>query len=264
MRLLVFDTETSMNKKLNEIVQLAYVIAESGKEKQGKSIYFKPEYPCLSRATVCHGLTNSFLSGQRDIKESLLEALTPFVEGTEETVFSAFNISFDLEVIENNVKEHLGGEFRRPKYWFDAMRLARHLIPEDEIGTYSLDAVYFYLKTKLLGESEELVLEEIGKMRSTHDALVDVEMTLEVINILTKEAIRLGKCVGNLVSLCEFANSDMIIYRWPFGEHYDKPIQEVLDTDMQYARWFLGKTQMHEKYRDLLYTIKQIISRRTQ
>ena len=95
--ILFFDTETTgINRSLDRVVQLAWIVADfDGEIFTRKSYIIKPEdFYIPSRASAIHGITNEIANKRGDYLEDVLNELITDSEDVE--VLVAHNASFDI------------------------------------------------------------------------------------------------------------------------------------------------------------------------
>jgi uncharacterized protein (DUF3820 family) len=119
-----------------------------------------------------------------------------------------------------------------------------------EIGGYSLNAVYC-----MLANNDEAVIDKLFKIRSTHDALVDVKLTAWILKRMMKH---LNKTT--LIEMSEYLTLPTIVEEIPFGKYKGSLIIDVLETDSQYLRWITREASLKTKYPDLIYTINKLLT----
>lgn len=238
------DTETTANTR-NEPIEISYiaVIPDARMEIQK---YLKPEEPCLPCATVVHGLSEKFLSEQIPIADGLEEATIDLFNNIESYAIIGYNVEFDTTVINSACSHYLDKEYN-PSCVIDVMKIAKKMIPINEVGKYSLDAVYNYLMPDKL--------EELLEKRSSHSALVDCDLTRQVFRKLLPMAFPDSK--PSLTEIMEYANAPIIIDVWPFGKHKGVPIEKVMASDKQYANWFMYKADFRDSWADLVFTLRE-------
>jgi len=243
MKKVFLDTETTANTK-NEPVEISYIVCETYDKEFQK--YIKPVELCMPSAVVVHGITQDMLDHQGiDIKTNFIESVKELLDNQDTYCIIGYNTDFDIEVINSVCKEYLNVEYK-PKHSIDIMKLARKFIPANEIGGYSLDAVYYYLLPNQLTY--------LLKSRSTHSALVDCRLTKEVFNTIVFKIF--GDSNKPLEDIIKFSNEPFILEIWPFGKHKSKTISDVYTYDKQYIQWFMTKCDFRDSWSDLVYTLR--------
>lgn len=247
-RLLVLDCESTAGGQTPgcEPIQISWTISD---DDDVRTFKMKPNSPVLPCSTVIHGLTQADVDKLAPIETVLPKVHEQFAKDiTPETVVTAYNTSFDFELIHSAFETYLEKKFK-PKNQFDVLRLARKLISIDATGNHRLDTVFYFLFPDKLSYLTEMR----GKQ---HEADADVIVTEQVIGCLWELAEEtVGKQLA-VAGLADFTNAPMLLDNWPFGKHYGEPIVDVLKNDGQYVDWFMKQSWIDEKP-DLVYTIQQ-------
>lgn len=247
-KLLLLDCESTAGGQTAgcEPIQISWTITD---DDDLRTFNMKPNSPVLPCSTVIHGLTQKDVEAYAPIEEVLPKVYEQFQKDIDEnTYITAYNTSFDFELIHSAFDVYLEKQFK-PRKQFDVLRLARKLISVDATGNHRLDTIFYYLFPDKLNYLLE--------MRGTkHDADADVIVTEQVLFGLWEAAEEVAGKKLTLAKVAQFANSPMLMDKWPFGKHYGEPIEEVLKTDPQYVSWFLKQSWADEKP-DLVYTIEQ-------
>ena len=239
------DTETTANTK-NEPIEISYIgiIPDGQFEVQ---TYLKPVEPCLPCALAVHGLSDDFLSDKESITTGLEDTTKQLLDNQDKYCIIGYNVQFDIDVINAACMEYIDKRYK-PSCYIDVMKIAKKLIPHDDVGGYSLDAVFLYLF--------RAELEYLLKARESHSALVDCELTRKIFKALVKKAF--PEKVPNLEGIMKYTEAPMIIEKWPFGKHRGDLVEKVVNADSQYVKWFLLKAEasFREGYPDLVHTLR--------
>ncbi len=248
MNILIFDTETTglIDADMIEFASLCL----NGDATQDISYKVKPTKPILPSSTVIHGVTQEEANTYDEpevvipsIYEYLLSIPTPLC-------FVGHNINYDIDIVNRAFIKYIGHEFK-PKIVIDTIRLAKKLIPFDEIGGYNLDAVFYYLfPTKL---------KDLFKMRAIHNAMNDCDLTQYVLIALKTKYDSNNEKVSNWEEFIEYVNKpiDLSENEWTFGKH--KGIK-FKNTPRSYITWCLNSDFGRDpKNCDIVYTLKKIV-----
>lgn len=245
-----FDCETQSVKDPYP-VQIAIVVKELG-----SSLYqdmftqlIKPIMPLCPAAVAVHGITNDVANLFPKGKESYEQFRTFLAKKVNPQTKYALghNIKFDIDTLDNFVAmqtDEVSGFM--PEKQIDTIRLARKLIPEEEIGGYSLDACWYYLFRDI---------DSLKENRATHDALIDVKLTCEVFEELVKRIPdkRTSLEVDTLENIYRFCLQPMLLEKFPFGKHRGEAFEEV---PISYINWFM-KASFRDEWPDVVHTIQQ-------
>ena len=168
-RLVVFDTETTgLIVEDDDIIQLAAIEVINGEKMRTFNVYLNTNRS-LNDSQKVHGITVEFLS-QHGINRK--EALLSFLSFLENSTMVAHNISFDYEILRNNlVREGISTDLTSVKQ-FDTLELTRRLFPM--FHSYKLEKIINYLNIE-------------GK--NTHNAIDDVEATVNLLSVLNQKSM---------------------------------------------------------------------------
>ena len=209
-----------------------------------------PGIPIMPSAVVIHGVDQKSVENYPPIAESINAAYTFFQKSIKPcTVLSAYNAPFDFEVIDRAFTKYLEKSFK-PKHKLDILRLARKLIPFEEIGGYKLDAVFYYLFPDRL--------HELLKTRSIHSGAKDVKLEEEVLDGLWGLAEKKKNTELDLDEIVSFANEPEWVEKWPFKKGKGLSVEEIVKKDPEYVNWFLRQPWAKESAPDLVYTVLSI------
>ena len=244
-KLLIIDCETTAGGSGSdvELFEVAFL------DEEVSTFQMCPNKPILPSATVIHGCTNEDVKSYRPIEDVIQEVYAYLRKTiTPATCVTAYNTSFDFEVIDRAFKEYLGKSFA-PKNTFDTLRLAQKIVPVERTGNHRLDTIFYYLFPD--------ELKWLLSSRNSHSADTDVDITSRVISGLWErlEVVE-QKSFATIQEVCDYTNAPLLLSIWPFGKHRGDLIKDVLKTDSQYVSWFM-KQDWCEDSPDLLYTIKK-------
>jgi len=253
MNIIVFDTETTglVDADLIELACVYRKDVDTGKEcEQVSNVTFrmKPSSKILPASTVVHGITPDIASEFEDPAIVLKQVLSFFREFSKPTVFVAHNILYDNDIMNSAFMKYENIGFD-PKMSIDTLRFAKKMIPQDEIGGYKLDAVFYYLFPKSLSW--------LFKNRSEHDALTDCKITYKILMEL-KSALN-AKMDKEMTweDVIDYVNApiDMSNDLWAFGKHKGVLIK---DTPSGYVNWCLSSEFGSDpKNADIVYSLKK-------
>lgn len=230
---LVLDTETTGHAPDGgDMIQLAVANPDGPDFNE----HCCPARPVLPAATAVHGvsaavaaefqpvrqLSNSFAIYRKNVRFD-----TRYIVG--------HNIKFDVDVVKRALDFDITNTI-------DTLRMAKKLIPIEEIGGYSLDAVAVYLMPDNL--------DNLFHLRASHDALNDCKLTGAVFDMLCDLALKQGHIsdVDNTQEVADFVLQPSRLDAWPMGKHKGKP----LDIDAGYAKWYLRQSNLDP---DIVYTL---------
>src|SRR3989344_7695394 len=161
-KLIFFDTETTGNRELDVLCQIAYK-----SESESFVGLYKPSIKIPPEASAVHHITNKMVADKPSFSESGdKEKIKSLFEDTNNIVV-AHNATFDLMMVKKEGIE--------PKNFICTLRVARHLDKEEKIERYNLQYLRYLL--------------EIEIDAAAHDALGDV-LVLEKLFIYLKNKMQ--------------------------------------------------------------------------
>ncbi len=221
-----FDVETTgLSQKEDFIIQLSMIkIDQSFSKIDNKSWYIKPvhKYEIKSTAIEKHGITKEFLEENGVNLKDIAQEILDFIEGCDFLTYNgnSFDIGFlykDLKIVGYDLN-------MEGRTCYDAFLLYKMMYPS------TLEAVY----KRCTGKDLE----------GAHNAINDVEATIEVYKYLRELNIDVDESTFNIVSP-EGSIRKIIIdgvesLVFSFGKYKDDEFLSVYDKDPQYVKWFLG------------------------
>lgn len=249
--LLIIDTETTASGDApgNEPIQISWKCIGKSAAEEDETFLMCPESPCLPGCSVIHGYSQKDINTFEPIKVALERVWNTLTLYPSDIIVCGYNVDFDISIIHNALKKYLGKAFQ-PQNRIDVLRLARRLLEEKQLGNFRLDTVYYYLYPHRLSY--------LQKARQSHNATVDVELTLAILHELWGRAEeRNGKVLG-IFDLLAFCNAPSILTEWPFGKHKGRLVKDVLEKDSGYVDWFMNKCDFTSSWPDLVHTIKTL------
>jgi DNA polymerase-3 subunit epsilon len=238
--LVILDLETTgTNTKEDWIVQFAGVrIFADGRERETLVRLVKPKIPIPEAATAVHHITDEMVASAPTFPE-LCPEIERFLEGAD---LGGYNVlSYDLPLLRTEM-ERCGRRLTLVgRRVVDGMTIFKHFERRD-LGS----ALRFYCGTE---------------HTTAHDALGDVEATIEVIQAqldryssIPKDLIGLDKLSrGNRIT----PDSEIVwsndVPCMGFGKHRGTPLQEMVKKHEGYLRWILKS--------DFSYDVHDVISK---
>lgn len=221
-----FDVETTgLSQKEDFIIQLSMIkIDQSFNKIDGKSWYIKPvhKYEIKTTAIEKHGITKEFLEENGVSLKDIAQEILDFIEGCDFLTYNgnSFDISFlykDLKLVGYDLN-------MEGRTCYDAFLLYKMMYPS------TLEAVY----KRCTGKDLE----------GAHNAINDVEATIEVYKYLRELNVDVDESTFNIVSP-EGSVRKVIIdgvesLVFSFGKYKDDEFLSVYNKDPQYIKWFLG------------------------
>ena len=259
MNMLIFDTETTgiENAELIEFGGLHFDVGYRSHNLSDqvllieKRFKMRPEQRILPVSTVIHGITQDRADEWESCSKVIPELHDFLTSNTDnKTIFVGQNINYDIDVLNSAFKKYGLSEINF-NLTIDTRRLAKQFIPKDDIGGYSLDAIYYYLFPERL--------DKLFDKRSIHSAVTDCWLTYDVLMELKKrmDIDWLKTDYHTWEQLCEISAKpfDLSDETWPFGKHKGMKFK---DTPSSYIKWCLtSEFKDDPKNADIIYTLKK-------
>jgi len=231
----IIDTETH-DKNEPEVIQVSLITSQG----ESYNAFARPKSKVKPAATVVHGIPNNEAQDfpqKEETSAELQKVLTKLYETHERPIYCiGHNISFDINALDNLLPRFA------PKNTICTMSCATRMLPINEIGGASLDAVHYYFYENIV---------RLKELRIKHDALVDVKLTEE----LLVKFIELAPD-GTIDSLYEFSKIPIELQEWPMGKYKGQKLDPFDSNQNSYCHWLIKQDWAEEKYSDLLYTIE--------
>jgi DNA polymerase III epsilon subunit-like protein len=219
-RFILGDTETTDAGKTAKVCEIAWVeVDEDLNIIDSQHSLIDPQARISATASGIHGITNIDVADAPTMAEFFEHIYGRRLTG--DIVFMAHNVKFDLRFFEPFVDNLVGT--------LCTLRLARRLLTEAE--NHKLPTLMYQFGLER-GES--------------HSADGDVRTTLDLLRLLKQKA---GL---PLIALADLSTTPLLVERWPFGKHKDKP----LTFDKGYVNWALKN--MTELDEDLRWSLEQV------
>ena len=236
---IILDTETTGTDEEDRVIQLGYMVLGT-KKIEVHNEFCSSDIPIKFGAMEVHGITPDMLEGKAECVQTqaykrLLELNTP------ENYLIIHNAPFDIKMLEKE-----GFETRMKV--IDTLRVARHLMPEEEAHRLQ----YFRYKMGLYKE-EQKEADALGIEVKAHDAIGDVlvlKLFLSKLKKIVQEKFPNENPVEKMVDL---TNMPILVTSFRFGKYKGKTLEEVVREDAGYLRWMLKS--MDNLDDDLRYSI---------
>lgn len=161
--IVVFDTETTgLNVFEDDIIEIAAMRIRNGViVGEPLDLYIETNRPILKKLgdvdNPLYELYHSKLN--RGELLSPQEALQRFLDYLGNAVLLGHNVNFDYNILDNNLRRHLGLSMReRPNRHFDSLKLMRLL--EGNLASYKLESLLE--RFNLVGENSHRAIDDVG------------------------------------------------------------------------------------------------------
>ena len=239
-----FDVEaTGLNVIRDRIVQIAIIkFSKKGNERTELSMMINPGIPISEEAMQVHGITPKMLANKPTFQQ-VSKKLFDFIGNAD---LAGYNSNrFDIPMLME--------EFARVGMELDVSR--RRLI--------DVQRVFYKMEPRTLRAALRFYCDK--KIENAHDALADVEATIEVFKgqLERYNGVDLADEDGNIIEapiknnmqvIHDFTNdlktidatqrlkynqNGVVVFN--FGKHVGKPVAETLHKDRQYYNWIMNK-----------------------
>ena len=180
------DTETTgLSEKKHGLVQVAIVYEEQGMIKDKKVFNMNPDdVEFAPKALEINGLTEEVIRSfphfdqvQKDIKCFLNKYIDPY-DKNDKAYFGAYNADFDKKFMEALWKKC------NDNYFYSYFIPGVTIDPYKVLGIFESMGLKFYPDRKLFNVAESLNIPvDESKL---HDAMYDIELTIQVYNVIKK------------------------------------------------------------------------------
>lgn len=233
-----FDLETtSVDTETARIVEIACIKVFPNGTKETKTTLINPEIPIPQECIDIHGITDEMVKDKPTFKQ----IATSLREWFKDCDLGGYNSnSYDIPLLSAElVRAGLESIDWNPNL-LDAFSLYRHLFPN------TLSDVFERLTGK--------------ELENSHSALFDIEATIEIADILTKDLEQQTTEEIDLMLQADKLRFDLAgklykdeegVVRWNFSKNKDKPVLE----DKGFCNWFLGQgfpKESKDKLKDIL------------
>ena len=240
---ILFDTETTGNQEEDRIIQVGAMIIDANGKVEVFDELCSTVLPIKIKAMVIHGITPNLIEGKGIFTETnfykTLQSLN-----NQENYLIAHNIPFDMGMME---KEGFVSQIRI----IDTLRVARHLLPEQESKALQ------YLRYALeLYKEEQDEADKYNITIKAHDAIGDVLIMKLLLSKLVAIAKEQFPDVNPMLKMEELTKTPIFIETFAFGKHKGKKISDVCDSDIGYINWMQKSMDLDT---DMKYTLDKIM-----
>ena len=236
---IILDTETTGTEEEDRVIQLGYMVL-GAKKIEVHNEFCTTQVPIKFGAMEVHGIIPDMLEGKTEcIKTKAYQRLLEL--NTPENYLIIHNAPFDIKMLEKE-------GFETKMKVIDTLRVAKHLLPEEEAHRLQ----YFRYKMELYKE-EQKEANALGIEVKAHDAIGDVlvlKLFLSRLRKIVQEKFPNENPVEKMVDL---TNTPILVSSFRFGKHKGKTLQEVAKEDAGYLRWMLKSMENLDE--DLRYSI---------
>jgi len=236
---IILDTETTGTDEEDRIIQLGYMVL-GAKNIEVHNEFCSTDIPIKFGAMEVHGITPEMILDKPTCVQT--EAYKRLLAlNSSENYLIIHNAPFDIKMLE---KEGFETKMRV----IDTLRVAKHLLPEEEAHRLQ----YFRYKMGLYKE-EQKEAEKLAIEIKAHDAIGDVLVLKLLLSRLKKILQEQFPNENPVEKMVDLTNTPILITSFKFGKHKGKTLQEVAREDAGYLRWMLKN--MDNLDEDLRYSI---------
>lgn len=246
MKFVLLDTETTGAGEPDRIIQLGYMVLESGKPTAVFDAFCSTEVPIGVGAMEVHHITPEMIEGKPKCSET--EAYQNLLAlNAPENYLIIHNAPFDLGMLEKE-----GFECRMKL--IDTLRCARHVFDEEEAHR-----LQYFRYMMALYKDEEAEAEKLGITVKAHDAIGDVLTLKQFLSPLKQRVLERFPNDNPLEKMVELTN-EPVFFKGPmrFGKHKGKTLFEIAAEDRGYLEWMVEKMESLEG--DLRYSVQRVLN----
>lgn len=229
--LAVIDTEgTSAIPAESKVVEVAFALLNESLEVQGQfASLVNPECAIPPSASAVHHIVDADVANEPKFNELCLESM---FSDEEAVVFVAHNAQYDKTVL--------------PPYqkypWLCTLRLARHLLPDED--SHALQTLRYSLSLPVK------LPDGMQMHRAEADVVVATELLKHLLHVY-REQQGVQEEYLNIHDVIAFAAQPIMYKKMPFGKHRGELISNI---PRSYLQWALAN--MTDLDPDLRYTFK--------
>lgn len=208
------DTETTGVEESDRLIEVAYATTIPSTDKNGLKICYKENLfntnvPINPIASTVHGYAKWHIQNKDFFKGS--EEYEELIKLNKEgAIFIAHNSPFDLNMLE---KEGISWNVENV---IDTLRVARHLIKDEEIKSHSLQYLRYFFELDLMDEYQKLKkIMNLNEVRP-HTALSDIFILMLFVEFLMQ---RYGISIENMLKL---SKTPILYKKINFGNVFEK------------------------------------------
>jgi len=240
---ILLDTETTGAGDNDRIIQLGYIVL-GAKEVEVHNEFCSSEVPIDFGAMEVHGITPEMIETKPKCVETT--AYKRLLElNIDENYLIIHNAPFDIGMLEKE-------GFKTNMKVIDTLRVARHLLPDEEAHRLQ----YFRYKMGLYKE-EQKEAKSLSIEVKAHDAIGDVLVLKLLLSKLRKIVQNKFPDENPVEKMLDLTNTPILVTTFRFGKHKGKTLQEVAKSDAGYLRWML--TDMENLDEDMRYSINFVL-----
>jgi DNA polymerase-3 subunit epsilon/exodeoxyribonuclease X len=238
VKFVILDTETTGIDEQDRVIQLGFMVLESGAKTEVYNELFSSTVEISIPAMETHGITPQMLKGKAKIEDSK-SFKRLFELNSDENYLIIHNAKFDLDMLK---KDGFNSQMRL----IDTLRVSRHIYPDEKAHRLQ----YFRYKLELYKQEQDEA-KKLGVEVKAHDAIGDVLILKLLLTHLKKDIQAKFPDENPIEKMLKLTNEPIITEKFSFGKHKDKTIAQVAKTDKGYLEWML--TQNLDE--DLRYSI---------
>jgi DNA polymerase III epsilon subunit-like protein len=238
------DTETtSQDQTIARVVEIAII---SSLEKIEEKI--NPQTPISIGAMATHHITEKMIAWEKIWNDSY-SAEWLKRELADGQILVAHNAPYDVSVLEN--------EWVTVPRYIDTLRVAKHLLEDPSIESFSLQYLrYFYD----LDDAHE------GELSGwfAHSALYDTIVLKWFYEFLLEEVQHTKPTVDPVEHMLVLTQSPILIRTFRFGKYNGRTIEDVSVENRGYLEWLLNSEMSkpeHERNTDMVFTLNHWLTR---
>jgi DNA polymerase III epsilon subunit-like protein len=245
-KFVLLDTETTGAGENDRIIQLGYIVLESGKHVEVFNDFCSAEVPIAYAAMEVHHITPEMIESKppctdTEAYQNLLRLNAP------ENYLVIHNAPFDLGMLEKE-------GFANHMQLIDTLRCARHVFDDEEAHRLQ----YFRYKMGLYKQEAEEA-KKLGVEIKAHDAIGDV-LTLKLFLGRLRKRVQERFPGVNPVEKMVALTQEPVFYKGPmrFGKYKGKTLFEIAAEDRGYLQWMVEKMENLDE--DMRYSINRVLS----
>ena len=239
------DTETTGKDPTQAHVVEIAIIADDLKIENR----CKPRTPISIGAMAVHHITDQMVA---DLPDFVATPAYDYLLDHPGDILVAHNAPYDVRV--------LGNEWIIISRYIDTLTVARHIMDDASIESYSLEYLRYYHQLDMLHEWEL-------SSGFAHSALYDTIVLSWLYQLLRDSVMQIYPDIDPVVKMLELTCTPVLLKRLAFGKYKGCKYEEIRAKHYDYLMWLEDaelKKPMHEQNKDMLYTLTYWKTRKPQ
>ena len=243
-KFILLDTETTGFSEKDKIIQLGYIVLDKKNVEVVNQFCFS-DTPISISAMETHHITPEMINDKPKCIESKgFKKLLSL--NSSENFLIIHNAKFDLEMLKKE-------GFENKMQLIDTLRVAKHLLPDEEAHRLQ----YFRYKFELYKQEKDEA-KKLGIEVKAHDAIGDVLVLKLLLTKLRKMVQEKFPNEDSVKKMVELTNTPVFIPKMYIGKYRGELLIDIVKKDRDYLIWAFNN--MDKLDEDLKYSIQKVLN----